>query len=308
MNNKKLWTLLFSQLFFLTPISLKAERAIPDSGLSYPVLITMKSCPPALVPQASGFFLSAGDALYLVTGRHVLFNNASPEPQLICKQAELIAYSRNPKEAGRNLILLDLEALNASGDLKKHATHDVAVVRIGTFAKVDGKKTTHFLQGVQGLEVLPSGIVAVGLDGVKNIDQVFAADEVYVLGFPSSIGFQNIPQIDYLRPLIKKGIVAAINEQRKTLILDSSVFHGNSGGPVLEVEQQDAQTKKLHIIGIISQIIPVVASGLNPNSSHAATEKYNSGYSVAEPMDAVLELINCSYVEGKRPIQLTEHQ
>jgi hypothetical protein len=188
-------------------------------------------------------------------------------------------------------LLLDLVALNASGDLKKHETHDVAVVRIGTTTQTDGKSKTDFLPGVRGVEMLPLGIVAVGLDGVKKFDQVLAADEIYIFGFPTSIGFHNIPQIDYLRPLIRKGIVAGVNEQKRTVILDSFVFHGNSGGLVLEVEQSEAQAKRVRIIGVISQIIPVVASGLNPRSPHAATEKYNSGYSVAEPMDTVLELV-----------------
>jgi trypsin-like peptidase len=283
--------LLLVPLFFVAPATLKAERVIPDSSLGYPVLITSKSCPPALVPQASGFFLKTSDSLYLVTARHVFFDNSSPAPQLICKQTELVAYSPNPKETGKNRILLDLVALNASGDLKKHATHDVAVVRIGTFTQMDGKEKTDFLPGVQDLESLPSGIVTVSLDSVKKFDQVLAANEIYIFGFPSSIGFPNVPQIDYLKPLIRKGIVAGINERRKTLILDGFVFHGNSGGLVLEVEQPEAQAKKARVIGVISQIIPVVASSLNPNSSHAATEKYNSGYSVAEPMDMVLELV-----------------
>ena len=301
MNTKRLWMLFIVPLLFVAPVAAKTERAIPDPALGYPVLITLKSCPPDLVPQASGFFLNAGDGLYLVTASHVLFDNSSPARQLICKQAELVAYSPNPKEKGKNLLLLDLVALNASGDLKKHATRDVAVARIATTAQTSGKGTPDFLPGVQGLEVLPSGIVAAHLDGVKKFDQVVTADEIYIFGFPTSIGFHNIPQIDYLRPLIRKGIVAGINEQKKTLILDSFVFHGNSGGLVLAVEQSAAQTKQVRVIGVISQIIPVVASSLNPRSPHAAAEKYNSGYSVAEPMDTVLELIEALQANCPRP-------
>src|SRR6185436_8638766 len=98
-----------------------------------------------------------------------------------------------------------------------------------------------------------------------------------------------------------KGIVAGVNEQKKTLILDSFVFHGNSGGLVLAVEQSAAQTKQVRVIGVISQIIPVVASSLNPRSPHAAAERYNSGYSVAEPMDTVLELIEALQANCPRP-------
>lgn len=291
MNTKRLWMLFFVPLFFVAPALASADRVIPEPSLGYPVLITMKSCPPALVPQASGFFLNANNSLYLVTARHVIFDNASPARQLICKQAELVAYSPDAKATGKNLILLDLVALNASGDLKKHAKHDVAVVRIGTFAQVEGKEKTDFLPGVQALETLPTGIVAVKLDSVKKFDQVLTASEIYIFGFPSSIGYTNVPQIDYLKPLIRRGIVAGLNGQKKTIILDGFVYHGNSGGLVLEVEQQEARTKTVRVIGVVSQIIPVVASGLNPNSSHATTEKYNSGYSVAEPMDTVLELV-----------------
>src|SRR5581483_9606964 len=211
MKTHRLWLLFFATLLFSAPALARTERVIPEPSLGYPVLITMKSCPPALVPQASGFFLNANNALYLVTARHVFFDNASPARQLICKQAELVAYSPDSKATGKNLILLDMVALNASGDLKKHATHDVAVVRIGTLAQVDGKEKPDFLPGVQALETLPSGIVAVKLDSVKRFDEVLTASEIYIFGFPSSIGYPNVPQIDYLKPLIRRGIVAGIN-------------------------------------------------------------------------------------------------
>lgn len=54
-----------------------AQRAIPDDNLAYPVLINLTDCTSNVGSiQATGFFLNAPSATYLVTARHVLFNEA----------------------------------------------------------------------------------------------------------------------------------------------------------------------------------------------------------------------------------------
>jgi S1-C subfamily serine protease len=57
----------------------KAARAIPDDNLAYPVQITLQDCPPPRGGEGSGFFLNADPVQYLVTARHVLFDESSSE-------------------------------------------------------------------------------------------------------------------------------------------------------------------------------------------------------------------------------------
>jgi hypothetical protein len=110
-----------------------------------------------------------------------------------------------------------------------------------------------------------------------------------VFGYPSSLGLQNLAQIDYTRPLLRKGIVAGTNSAKRSLILDCPVYFGNSGGPVLEIDRQAFSTN-LKLIGVVIEYIPF--------DQHAGSQTVglqfltNSGYSVAAPMDFVLELLN----------------
>ena len=103
---------------------------------AYPVLINLTDCASNVTSiQATGFFLNAASATYLVTARHVLFNEAvrltpnQPRP-LLCKAAELLSYARDPKDKQLNRFSVDMQALNEAGRVKAHPSHDVAVVQV----------------------------------------------------------------------------------------------------------------------------------------------------------------------------------
>src|SRR6266446_2794544 len=94
------------------PSGAEAQRAIPDDNLAYPVLIQR------LDGAASGFYLNTATSMYLVTAKHVLFdpeNNKLRSPQLV-----LTSYPRDPKDSGRNILLVDLLALWLAGEVKAH--------------------------------------------------------------------------------------------------------------------------------------------------------------------------------------------
>jgi hypothetical protein len=275
-----------------------AQRAIPDDNLAYPVLVNLTDCSNNITTsKGSGFFLSTGTAVYLVTARHVLFNEPVPPTQtrsLLCKKAELLSYSKDPKDKQPNHLEVDLQSLNDAGRVKAHATHDVAVAQIGTVTKTVQAENSGlagtFLPGIRAIQMSPSGLLSAGVADVKKLNEVLTADDIYVFGYPSSIGIQQAPQIDYNSPLIRKGIIAGVNDAKRTIILDCLTFHGNSGGPVLEATRQ-AFNSKFNIIGVISQYVPVTETWVNATQNYANLQVYNSGYSIAEPMDVVLELI-----------------
>jgi hypothetical protein len=66
-------------------------------------------------------------------------------------------------------------------------------------------------------------------------------------------------------------------------------FHGNSGGPVLEVIRHGFQNQ-FQVVGVVSQYVPVAETWINTTQSYFNLQLYNSGYSIAEPMDFVIEL------------------
>src|SRR5438132_202827 len=80
-------------------------------------------------------------------------------------------------------------------------------------------------------------------------------------------------------------------QETKVIIIDCLIFQGNSGGPVLQVENSNFQ-KKFTIIGVVSQFVATVETWLNRNYNYSNSQVYNSGYSVVVPMDMVLELLN----------------
>ncbi len=290
-----------------------SQRAIPDDNLAYPVLINLTDCSNVTSIQGTGFFMVAKSVVYLVTARHVLFNaSVNPAPNqprpLLCKKGELMSYSKDPKETQMNRFSLDLEALNANGAVQAHSIHDVAVVRVATTMPAispsanpspspSPSPTTlpanasliKVIPGVMLTQSAPSGILSVSSDVVGKFDDVLTANDIYVLGYPTSIGLQQAPQINYSAPLLRRGIIAGINSNNKTVVLDCMTFHGNSGGPVVEVIHEQFRNRFL-IVGIVSQYIPLQETWVNATQNYLNVQYYNSGYSVAEPMDSVLEL------------------
>jgi hypothetical protein len=297
-KNDTKWQMVGLLIFFVAqPHSTAQQRAIPDDNLSYPVRIDLSDCGiKNQTVQGSGFFVNTGTAEYLVTARHVLFNtNELPQPgkglSLLCKKAELRSYSKNPKEKQQNVLQLDLEKLYNENNVKAHSTKDVAVVHMGVnVTKPDGTYAMTLFPEVTVVAAAPSGVLSAGLDSLKQFDDVLVSNDVYVLGYPSSIGIQQVPQIDYNTPLIRKGIVAGINQSNKTIVLDCLTFFGNSGGPVLQSSPLGLG-HRLDVIGVVSQYVPFAEVLVNTTMSYSNTQFRNSGYSIAEPVDGVLELI-----------------
>jgi hypothetical protein len=276
----------------IVPQVLTAQRSIPDDNLAYPIQAQLTNCInniPSI--QGSGFFLATGTKMYLVTARHILYNQSQvvqpgQSRELLCKTAELFSHSKDPADTELNHLQLNLQQLSDNGAIKAHASHDVVVVDLGT----NTANMFYPNPSVKGVHASPNGVLSVKLENVKKLNQVLTANDVYILGYPASVGIQQQPQIDYGSPLLRKGIVAGINKVKGTIVLDAMVFQGNSGGPAVEVEHVGFQSH-FTIIGVISEYVPIAETWINATFSYSNVQIHNSGYSIIEPMDAVLELI-----------------
>jgi S1-C subfamily serine protease len=271
------------------PAPSKAYRSIPDDNLAYPVLITVKTASAA--SSGSGFFLNTGKALYLVTAKHVLYNQRPTKDDQLW-EAHILAYSKDiATNDATNKADLDLFSLEKSGNLKPHPQQDVAVIKIASVeASQETSQQVRFkstpVAGVRFTEMAPSGVLGVDLKDVLKLSNVLIGNEVILFGYPTSLGLAERPQLDPYRPLLRRGMVAGINPSLKSIILDCPVYYGNSGGPVIEVDRYNVFQEHFSLLGVIVEFVPFVDQGKNFLSLS------NSGYSVVVPMDFVLELVN----------------
>jgi hypothetical protein len=253
----------------------QSSRALPDDNLAYPVLITLKSG-----GTGSGFYLNTPAAIYLVTAKHVLFDPTTQK--LRDTQFEVLSYSGDLSDPKPNLISVDLAVLGKE-NIKLHLSQDVIVVKM--FADSANRANWgEVLPGITVKQNAAKGIIGVGLDTIKTFDQVLIGNEVVVLGYPTSLGLQAMPQIDSHRPLLRKGLVAGQNYQKRSIVLDCPSYPGNSGGPVIEIDPEGFK-KHFMVIGVLGEYVPYADGG---KTFFVMT---NSGYSIATPMDFVLELI-----------------
>ena len=177
-----------------------------------------------------------------------------------------------------------------SSKTKGHSDSDAALVHIAT--KTGEGKRVEVANGVEIHSTTKAPLVQVIMsESTKPLHDVLIANEVLIFGSPTSIGVENFPQIDPLRPLLRKGIGAGKNNDLKTIILDCPSYPGNSGGPVLEIEEEGLASR-FRVIGVISQFVPVAETWLNTTYGYTNVSMEHFGYSVATPMDFVYELVN----------------
>lgn len=273
-----------------------AERAIPDDNLAYPVMVTLK-LRNGVTSFGSGFYLNFPNDTYFVTAKHVIF--ILPNGELPDAELELMSYSSDLSVQHRVILTASLSRLNADGHVRPHEHKDVVVVKVATINRISSKTTPStapqapvpslpitYAAGITVNAAPGSVIVGFAPAAVRTYDQVMVGNDVIAYGYPRSLGSKSVDKqfdLDPLRPLLRKGLVAGLNEAKRTIILDCPAYRGNSGGPAVEIDPNGFQ-KKFLVIGVITEFVPLVEA--SPDFTFA----FNSGYSVVEPMDAVLEL------------------
>jgi hypothetical protein len=170
-----------------------------------------------------------------VTAKHVLFT--TPQCKLKGSKAVCLSYPEDFSEKDQITLVIDVNSCNTQGLIKYHNTHDVTIVQIGNIIKKpdDSSFSIKFNKGVDRLikEKNPNLAVA-NVKSTKLFDNVLISNDVFIFGYPTSIGIKQLPQFEYHRPLLRKGIIAGKNLKNGTIILDCPIYNGNSGGPVIE--------------------------------------------------------------------------
>jgi hypothetical protein len=232
---------------------------------------------------ASGFYYQNKDSLFIVTAKHVILDSLnnpwaptykiySPIPS---NHDSLLELTVVPLVLKNNKHILFLDSI------------DIAITHIGKDT-LNGK-----LLLSQGILFFSDNFDNVSLRShiLIKYNDVKIADEVFILGYPSSLGIKNHPQFNYKFPLLRKGIVAGKYNLKKTLIIDGPVYYGNSGSPVLIITKGESGYSRFAVIGIISEFIPFDEYWANRILNSTDLLQTNSGYSIAVPMDNLLKLL-----------------
>lgn len=264
---------------------------LPADNLSYPVRLLIGT------GSGSGFIIRHGEDLYLVTAKHVLYqqDQTTKTFSLIDKKMKILVYPTSSGIVSKKarVFELDLQALSSSNDLKAHESADIVVIKLGAVSKKEnGSMYINFPESIKTIQESEGAIINYSMDGSRRFDDVEVTNDIFIIGYPSSLSTPEMKQVDYNSPLVRKGIIAGKNHANKSIILDCPVYGGNSGGLVLEINEIEVGAKKIHLIGVVVQFVPFVDQWRNVRFPELYnTNLQNSGYSVALPVDYIFDLV-----------------
>ncbi len=227
--------------------------------------------------DGSGFLYKDSTHLYLITARHLLFDkNITDESYNLLHNNCQISFNLNLKDS----ILypakfqLDLEMAYILDQISYGDDSDIALIKLGNIEKHpvhDSLKLIKYHLAITAKNDSKEGLlVAIKSKDIIQQENISEGFEIFLFGFPNTIGLQSIPQFSKKRPLVRKGLIAGFNETSKRYILDAAAFGGNSGGPVTILKQN-----RYYFCGIVIENIPVNLLGDFVG---------NSGYSVMETL------------------------
>ncbi len=259
---------------------------LPHNNLSYPVRILIGNS------SGSGFLISHGSKLYLITAKHVIYQQDSVTKNFLPygDKLKILCYTFLDGRVQRTPRVYEaiFETLLSDENIKSHDSADLVVIKLGNLNETLKLK---FSPGVSILQQIEGSLIHYAMTGARKFEEVEITNDIFVLGYPASLSTEKMKQIDYNAPLVRKGIVAGKNYKNKTIILDCPVYGGNSGGLVLEMNQIGINTN-IHLIGVVVEFVPFVDQWRNVRMPELYnTNLQNSGYSIAIPVDYIYDLI-----------------
>ena len=255
-------------------------RSLPQDNLAYPILITLDSG-----GQGTGCIINCQEGNYLATAKHVIADNQNALKGAV---ATLKSYTPDLIETDFTQLTLNLDVISTNSKIKFHPVHDVCLIQL-----MDNNESgMNPSIGVTVDQISSFGVCGINIDKtVKLFSEVLISNDVFIFGYPSSIGLKSSPQFNSDMPLLRKGIVAGKNSSNSTIILDCPVYPGNSGGPVIEVEVTPGGIN-FKLLGLVVQFVPVVEQWKSLLYNTVNSQLTNSGYSIVVPVDFVKEVIN----------------
>jgi hypothetical protein len=278
---------IFRTAILLLGISFLGEAALlPPAFINAVAAIGHRETNGTWVTEASGFFygyLIQDDPeptkrqyrVFLVTNWHVINNH------------NVVSVRLNPKNAADPGQIFDLPPVT-DGRATWFFNKDIDIAG----ASINWQ----FLQQ-QGIDLyfLTSDTNAADTKKMQEIG-VSAGDSIFVIGFPMNLAGQ---QRNYV--IVRPGAIARVNDLIEsavgTLLIDSHVFPGNSGGPVILQPSLISITgtksnERAYLLGMVRDYVPYVDVAISPQTGHArVTFEENSGLADIIPVDRINDLI-----------------
>ena len=219
--------------------------------------------------------------IFIVTNRHVMENNSS----LVVRFNPL---STHPAKD------YDIPVINDSGKptWKSHPNNDIDLAAIcldADFLRDEEIKYEYFHSD---LHLMPLSQMA--NQGMSE------GDFIYVLGFPMGI---MAPDRQYV--ISRTGIIArlrdALEGTNKDFMIDSMIFPGNSGGPVINKPEVisiegTSSVPSPYLIGIVSSYLTYTDTAVSKQTGQSRVVfEENSGLAVVIPADYILETIDLCF-------------
>jgi S1-C subfamily serine protease len=226
-------------------------------------------------------------ALFLVTNRHVLDG----------KQSIVLRFNALEGAPAKEF---DVELSKSDGTAHWHPHPDpevdVAVVGVNPdFMKAEGLHFHFFASDKVALTKAEAR--------AKGVSE---GDGVFVLGFPmGDVG----PDRNYV--IVRQGVIARVrdylDDRSKVILIDATVFPGNSGGPVvsrpeaLSIEGTQAVSSS-YLVGIVSAYVPYqdVAFSLQTKRPRVIFEE-NTGLAQVVPYDLIAETVALAVNSAAKP-------
>ena len=183
-------------------------------------------------------------------------------------------------------------------------SRDIAIIRLGQFGKPgDFSMPAYVSQSARGLpkdfdpKKSSRRLEVISRPSCLSFASIDVTDDVFFVGFPASLNFYPdivAPQYDPEWPLFRRGIIAGKKDSDHHLIVDGFVQPGNSGGPLFRSKSNSPTSSELSLIGIMTTWVPFVSKARDEHGLTTNINVQNAGYSMAEPVDGLLELIESS--------------
>ena len=259
---------------------------LPPSFIDAVVAIGRKEANGKWVTEASGFFygyliqddpdpLKPRYQVFLITNFHVIENHTNVSirlnPKLAADQGQI--FDIPPTTEGRLTWFFNKDIDIAGASMNWQFLHD---------------------RGVD-VQFITSDTNAADTKKMQEIG-VSAGDPVFVVGFPMNLAGQ---QRNYA--IVRPGAIARVNDliasASATLLVDSHVFPGNSGGPVfLQPTMMSITGTKsnntAYLLGVVKDYIPYVDVAISPQTRRPrVTFEENSGLSDIIPVDRINDAI-----------------
>jgi S1-C subfamily serine protease len=289
-------------LMLLTATLIFAQSGIHSTAIESTVLLEF--IVGNVTHYGSGvFFQNSDNKVFIITACHVLSNPTNVEFTLYGPKLQITIFGDIYK-SDESKVEIDLDNLYKNGLLKYDKEKDVAIIQFGNWSNTNGVRVLP-QANIQGLKrSIHPKITGALYNQLGAFTNLLLGSDVYIIGYPKSLGISSRPQYNFNVPLLRKGIIAGIYEEKKTFIIDAPGYNGNSGGPVFQI------TDSTKLIGIVSQRIPYVKAipnnititnvlTLSNNTTltnnitvtNTIVVDENSGYSVAVPIENAIRLM-----------------